>query len=92
MKISTVWGGNKARKRKRPVQKLKIRWDVLGLQPASSEESSRSIDDIRRQVTSLASNGFGQETRLRSVSKESRPRSASNTQAAKPNRRRGATK
>jgi hypothetical protein len=92
MKISTVWGGNKARKRKRPVQKLKIRWDVLGLQPTSSEESSRSIEDIRRQVTSLASNGFGQETRLRSVSKESRPRSAaSNVQAAKPKRRRGAT-
>jgi hypothetical protein len=91
MKISTVWGGNKARKRKRPVQKLKIRWDVLGLQPTSSEESSRSIEDIRRQVTSLASNGFGQETRLRSVSKETRPRSASNVPAAKPKRRRGAT-
>lgn len=91
MKISTVWGGNKARKRKRPVQKLKIRWDVLGLQPASSEESSRSIDDIRRQVTSLASNGFGQETRLRSVSKESRTRSTASDPAAKPKRRRGAT-
>jgi hypothetical protein len=91
MKISTVWGGNKARKRKRPVQKLKIRWDVLGLQPASSEESSRSIDDIRRQVTSLASNGFGQETRLRSVSKETRTRSTGGDAAAKPKRRRGAT-
>lgn len=90
MKISTVWGGNKARKRKRPVQKLKIRWDVLGLQPTSSEESSQSIEDIRRQVTSLASNGFGQETRLRSVSKETRPRSASNAPAAKAKRRRGA--
>jgi hypothetical protein len=91
MKISTVWGGNKARKRKRPVQKLKIRWDVLGLQPTSSEESSRSIDDIRRQVTSLASNGFGQETRLRSVSKETRTRSTSSDPASKPKRRRGAT-
>jgi hypothetical protein len=91
MKISTVWGGNKARKRKRPVQKLKIRWDVLGLQPASSDESSRSIEDIRRQVTSLASNGFGQETRLRSVSKESRTRATSNVPASKPKRSRSAT-
>ena len=58
MKISTVWGGNKAaRKRKRPVSKLKIRWDVLGLQPVSSEDQSPSIEDIRRQVTSLASRG-----------------------------------
>jgi hypothetical protein len=92
MKISTVWGGNKAaRKRKRPVQKLKIRWDVLGLQPASSEESSRSIEDIRRQVTSLASHGFGQETRLRSVTKETRTRATSSVPASKPKRRRGAT-
>src|ERR671910_19221 len=70
MKISTVWGGNKAaRKRKRPVQKLKIRWDVLGLQSGSGEDQSPSIEDIRRQVTSLASAGFGPETRSRSASK-----------------------
>ena len=44
MKISTVWGGNKsARKRKRPVQKLKIRWDVLGLQSGSADDQSPSI-------------------------------------------------
>ncbi len=90
MKISSVWGGNKAaKKRKRPVQKPKIRWDVLGLQPASREEPTRSIDDIRRQVTSLASHGFGQETRLRSANKDTRTRSTSEAQASKPKRRRG---
>lgn len=80
MKMSTVWGGNKsAKKRKRPVQKLKIRWDVLGLQSASGDDQSLSIEDIRRQVTSLASTGFGQETRLRSVSKKPSDRSSSGT-------------
>ncbi|ALA57825.1 hypothetical protein NITMOv2_1398 [Nitrospira moscoviensis] len=75
MKISTAWGGNKARKRKRPVQRLKIRWDLLGFQPASQDDESPSIEDIRRQVSSLASTGFGQETRLRSVAKKTADRS-----------------
>lgn len=90
MKMSTVWGGNKAaRKRKRPVQKLKIRWDVLGFDDASKDGPSRSIDDIRRQVTSLASQGFGPETKSRSSSKN-----APASSAAKPGakRRRGAAK
>ncbi|TKS59819.1 MAG: hypothetical protein EWM72_02004 [Nitrospira sp.] len=93
MKMSTVWGGNKgARKRKRPVQKLKIRWDVLGLHDASKDGPSRSIDDIRRQVTSLASQGFGPETTSRSSTKDASTYSA--TKSAKPSakRRRGATK
>ncbi|MBI3357670.1 MAG: hypothetical protein HY038_13060 [Nitrospirae bacterium] len=71
MKMSTAWGGNKAaRKRKRPVQKLKIRWNLLGLHDASKEGPSRSIDEIRRQVTSLASQGFGPETTSRSTTKD----------------------
>ena len=88
MKMSTVWGGSKAaRKRKRPVQKLKIRWDVLGLQSASTDDQSPSIDDIRRQVTSLASTGFGQETRLRSVSKNAPDRSTSGSPSTGKRRR-----
>lgn len=93
MKISTVWGGNKAaRKRKRPVQKLKIRWDVLGLQSASSEDQSPSIDDIRRQVTSLASAGFGAETRSRSASKNTPRHPKSDAPSPNRARSRGATK
>lgn len=66
-----VWGGKKAaRKRNRPVQKPKIRWDVLGFEPRSDDDRIPSIDEIRRQVSSLASHGFGQETRLRSGAKE----------------------
>lgn len=92
MKMSTVWGGNKAgRKRKRPVQKLKIRWDVLGLDDASKDGQSRSIDDIRRQVTSLASQGFGPETTSRSSTKNASTRSATNGTKPNTTRRRGAT-
>lgn len=92
MKMSTVWGGNKsARKRKRPVQKLKIRWDVLGLHDASKDGPSRSIDDIRRQVTSLASQGFGPETTSRSSAKNAPARSAATGAKPSATRRRGAT-
>jgi hypothetical protein len=93
MNMSTVWGGSKsARKRKRPVQKLKIRWDLLGLDDASKDSPARSIEDIRRQVTSLASQGFGQETKTRSSAKETPVRSTA--KGAKPTvaRRRSATK
>lgn len=70
MKISSVWRRNKtAAKRKRPVHKPKICWDSLGL-PATTHESAASIEEIRRQVSSLASRGFGQGTRSRSEAKE----------------------
>jgi len=93
MKMSTVWGGSKAaRKRKRPVQKLKIRWDVLGLHDASKDGQSRSIDDIRRQVTSLASQGFGPETTSRSSTKDAPTRSPTKGTTPSATRRRSATK
>jgi hypothetical protein len=82
MKMSSVWRQNKlTAKRKRPVHKPKICWDSLGL-PSTTHESVASIDEIRRQVTSLASRGFGQGTRSRSEAKESQGASR---------RRRGAT-
>jgi hypothetical protein len=82
MKMSSVWRQSKsAAKRKRPVHKPKICWDSLGL-PALTNESTATIEEIRRQVTSLASRGFGQGTRSRSEAKET---------PAGPRRRRGAT-
>jgi hypothetical protein len=92
MKMSTVWGANKAsRKRKRTVLKPKIRWDVLGLQDPLLEGPSVSIEDIRRQVTSLASRGLGPGTRSRSVAKVSPDRAPSSVAAPIRKRRRGAT-
>lgn len=92
MNMSTVWGGNNAaRKRKRTVRKAKIRWDRLGLQDPALESPSQSMEDIRRQVTTLASHGFGAETRSRSGTKGSPKHSASDVTASSRKRRRGAT-
>jgi hypothetical protein len=92
MKISTVWGANKAaRKRKRTVRKAKIRWDRLGLQDPAFEGPAASMEDIRRQVTSLASRGLGPGTRSRSATKDSPAHSASDVTAPSRKRRRGAT-
>jgi hypothetical protein len=68
MKMSTVWRRKKS-SAKRPVHKPKICWDALGL-PVATHQPTVSIEEIRRQVTSLASRGFGQGTRSRSELKE----------------------
>jgi len=92
MKMSTVWGANTAtRRRKRPVLKPKIRWDVLGLQAPQIEGPSVSMEDIRRQVTSLASRGFGSGTRSRPGEKNSADHATSNITTPIRKRRRGAT-
>ena len=92
MKVSTVWGANKAaRKRKRTVLKPKIRWDVLGLQDPQIEGPSVSMEDIRRQVTSLASRGLGPGTRSRSGPKNQPGHVAPNATTPIRKRRRGAT-
>ena len=92
MNMSSVWGANKAaRKRKRTVRKAKIRWDRLGLQDPALEGPTVSMEDIRRQVTSLASRGLGPGTRSRSGAKDSPAHSVSDMAAPSRKRRRGAT-
>lgn len=55
-----------SKKRKRtPVRKLKIRWEVLGLSAPQESEESTSIESIRQAVSSLASRGLGQGVRSR---------------------------
>ncbi len=74
MKITSVWRGNKpARKKKRTVPKLRIRWTQLGLVDPSLESQETPMDQIRREVTALASSGFGAETRARSEQTQARP-------------------
>ena len=74
MKITSVWRGDKpARKKKRAVPKLRIRWTQLGLVDPSLASQETSMDQIRREVTALASSGFGAETRARSVQTLARP-------------------
>jgi hypothetical protein len=66
--ISSPWGANKAeRKCRRSVRKGKIRLDVLDLQDPALDGPTTSLEDIRRQVTPLASPGPGPGTGSRSV-------------------------
>jgi hypothetical protein len=91
MKMSTAWGSNKSsRKGKRTVLKTKIPWAVLGLQ-APDLDSASSIEDIRRQVTSMASRGLGPGTRSRSDAKHQQDHAAPNATPSTRKRRRGAT-
>lgn len=74
MKITSVWRGNKpAHKKKRTVPKLRIRWTQLGLVDPSLESQETPMEEIRREVTNLASSGFGAETRARSEQTQARP-------------------
>ena len=67
MKMTSVWRGNKPnRKQKRAVPKLRIPWTELGLIDPSAISQERSMEQIRREVSALASTGFGEETRARS--------------------------
>jgi hypothetical protein len=92
MKMSLGWKvGRAARKRILPSSKPKIRWDVLGLQDPAEAVSSVSMEDIRRQVSSLASRGFGAGTRSRSVPKDSEPVVTHEPILQERKRRRGAT-
>jgi hypothetical protein len=74
MKMSSVWRGNKAsQKKKRTVPKVRIPWSQLGLMDPAIEPQEASMDEIRREVTALASLGFGAETRARSEQAQARP-------------------
>ncbi len=92
MKLTVMWRVNKhARKKKRVKHKPKIRWQQLGLAEPAEVQPSLSMDEVRRQVVMMSSEGLGQGAR-------SRPRGRSvgsqgSDADASPNRkrRRGAT-
>jgi hypothetical protein len=68
MKLSTGWRTDKIRKRRaRATKKPKIRWEVLGLPGPRDTSLTTSMEDIRRQVSNMASHGFGQGTRSRTA-------------------------
>ena len=84
MKITSVWRGNKPNHIKnRTVPKLRIRWTELGLVDPSVESHETPMDQIRREVTALASSGFGAETRARSEQTQTRPARTSTTRTAR---------
>jgi hypothetical protein len=92
MKMSTAWGSNKSsRKGKRTVMKTKIPWGILGLQDPDLDSPASSIEDIRRQATSMASRGLGPGTRSRSDAKHPHTHDTANSTPSTKKRRRGAT-
>ncbi len=92
MKITGGWRGGKAGKKKvRPSYKPKIRWELLGLSDPSLDETSTPIDTIRREVSSLASRGFGQGTRSRLTGADSKSPVKAHQPGLGRIRRRGAT-
>jgi len=92
MNITGGWRSGKPGKKKvRPSYKPKIRWELLGLTDPGLEERSTPIESIRKAVSSLASHGFGQETRLRSADHDGKSSGRGNQKASGRVRRRGAT-
>jgi hypothetical protein len=61
MMFSGGWGSTK--NRARGSRKLKVRWEVLGLQNPLDGNLKTSIEDIRQQALNLANAGLKQETR-----------------------------
>jgi len=90
MKLSTGWRADKTKKnRARATRKPKIRWEVLGLPSPLDTSLTTSMEDIRLQVSNMASRGFGQGTRSRTAEREAKTTSHAPDSSSK--RRRGAT-
>ncbi len=90
MKLSTGWRADKTRKnRARATRKPKIRWEVLGLPGPLDTSLATSMEDIRQQVSNMASRGFGQGTRARTAEREAK--TINHVPAPGGKRRRGAT-
>lgn len=90
MKLSTGWRADKTRKnRARATRKPKIRWEVLGLPGPLDTNLTTSMEDIRRQVSNMASRGFGQGTRSRTAERDGKTTNDASGSSGK--RLRGAT-
>ena len=91
MKLSTGWRADKTRKnRARATRKPKIRWEVLGLPGPLDTSLTTSMEDIRLQVSNMASRGFGQGTRSRTAEREAKTTSRAPVSTVK--RRRSSVK
>lgn len=92
MKISGRWPGNASKNKiKRVIRKPKIRWQALGLADPADKHAALSMDDIRREVATLSSRGFGQGARSRTVAPAPRTADKHGPAEGAKTRRRGAT-
>jgi len=81
----------KTTKKVRRTSKPKIPWDLLGLSDPSLDESTTSIETIRKEVSFLASRGFGQETTIRSTVQNAKGRARGRQAEGSRARQRAAT-
>lgn len=88
--MNTSWGSKAPHRRKRAILRAKIRWEMLGLQDPAQSSSVPSIEDIRRQITSAASQGLSPDTVSRSQQKEKDGHSKSGSKLSLATRKRGA--
>jgi hypothetical protein len=80
--MNTSWGSKSLHRRKRVVLRTKVRWEMLGLQDPARSSAEPSIEDIRRQITSAASQGLSPDTVSRSQQRAGRPKPGSKVSAA----------
>ncbi len=90
MNLASIWKSRKAGKKK-SAHKPKIRWQLLGLTDPNEVDNAYSIETIRQEVSALARYGFGANTSLRSMSKESKSLGRSPKSVGARTRRRGDT-
>lgn len=64
--MKTSWGTKAPHRRKQAILRTKVRWERLGLEDPAHAPSALSIEDIRRQITSAASQGLSPDTVSRS--------------------------
>lgn len=92
MKISGRWPGNASKNKiKRVIRKPKIRWQALGLADPADKQTAMSMDEIRREVATLSSRGFGQGARSRTMAQDLRSAEGNSASEGLKKRRRGAT-
>ena len=80
--MKTSWGMKGPHRRKPAALRTKVRWEKLGLEDPSQSSSALSIDDIRRQITSAASQGLSPDTISRSHPKPGQPKTGAKTLVA----------
>lgn len=71
--MKTSWGTKSPNKRRRVVLRTKVRWEKLGLQDPAGSASVPSIEDLRRQIASAASQGLSPDTVSRSQQRDPGP-------------------
>ncbi len=83
--MNTSWGTKAPHRRKRAIRRTTVHWETLGLQDPA--KPAPSIEDIRRQITSAASQGLSPDTLSRSRQKDGRPKPGSKTPVVTGKRR-----